>query len=71
MSVQPSYKHVMVNSTCHQKVWFQWVSNPVTDMYADSVVTVILRAERDPMPQKSKYLYTLVTRFQNKMPKTV
>ena len=37
------------------KVCFQWVSNPVTDMYADSVVTVILRAERDPMPQKSKY----------------
>ncbi|KAL8618913.1 Cleavage and polyadenylation specificity factor subunit 3 [Nucella lapillus] len=31
----------------------EWVSNPVTDMYADSVITVILRAERDPMPQKN------------------
>ncbi|KAK7098583.1 cleavage and polyadenylation specificity factor subunit 3-like [Littorina saxatilis] len=34
-------------------VLVEWVSNPVTDMYADSVVTVILRAERDPMPQKN------------------
>ena len=44
--------YVMVN--LYSKLCFQWVSNPVTDMYADSVVTVILRAERDPMPQKGK-----------------
>ncbi|ESO95466.1 hypothetical protein LOTGIDRAFT_188747 [Lottia gigantea] len=31
----------------------EWISNPVTDMYADAVVTVVLRAERDPMPQKA------------------
>lgn len=31
----------------------EWNSNPVTDMYADAVVTVILRAESDPMPQKN------------------
>lgn len=26
----------------------------MTDMYADAVVTVVLRAESDPMPQKSE-----------------
>ncbi|XP_025086332.1 cleavage and polyadenylation specificity factor subunit 3-like [Pomacea canaliculata] len=31
----------------------EWVANPVTDMYADAVVTVILRAERDPVPPKN------------------
>ncbi|KAL5006926.1 hypothetical protein ScPMuIL_015732 [Solemya velum] len=31
----------------------EWLANPVTDMYADAVVTVILRAESDPMPQKN------------------
>ncbi|XP_069132461.1 cleavage and polyadenylation specificity factor subunit 3-like [Argopecten irradians] len=30
----------------------EWVANPVTDMYADAVVTVVLRAETDPMPHK-------------------
>ncbi|XP_046546070.1 LOW QUALITY PROTEIN: cleavage and polyadenylation specificity factor subunit 3-like [Haliotis rubra] len=34
-------------------VVIEWIANPVTDMYADSVVTVILRAEKDPMPQKN------------------
>ncbi|KAL4224525.1 Cleavage and polyadenylation specificity factor subunit 3 [Mactra antiquata] len=29
-------------------VIIEWLSNPVTDMYADSVVTVVLRAETDP-----------------------
>ena len=38
---------------------FQWVANPVTDMYADAVMTVILRAETDPMPKKSKSPFTL------------
>ena len=31
------------------------MANPVADMYADAVMTVVLRAESDPMPQKSKY----------------
>lgn len=31
----------------------EWVANPVTDMYADAVMTVILRAETDPMPKKN------------------
>lgn len=30
-------------------------------MYADAVVTVVLRAESDPMPQKSEKKYTLFT----------
>lgn len=34
-------------------VIIEWIANPVTDMYADAVVTVVLRAESDPMPQKS------------------
>lgn len=33
-------------------VIIEWVSNPVTDMYADSVVTVVLQAENDPLRQK-------------------
>ncbi|XP_029652120.1 cleavage and polyadenylation specificity factor subunit 3 isoform X2 [Octopus sinensis] len=35
------------------RVLVEWNSNPVTDMYADAVVTVILRAESDPMPHKN------------------
>ena len=31
---------------------FQWSSNPVNDMFADAVVTVILKAESDTMPTK-------------------
>ncbi|GAB1611085.1 Hypothetical predicted protein [Argonauta hians] len=34
------------------RVVVEWNSNPVTDMYADAVVTVILRAESDPMPHR-------------------
>lgn len=34
-------------------VVIEWVANPVTDMYADAVMTVILRAETDPMPKKN------------------
>ncbi|KAL3842661.1 hypothetical protein ACJMK2_020651 [Sinanodonta woodiana] len=34
-------------------VILEWTANPVTDMYADAVVTVVLRAEMDPMPQKN------------------
>ncbi|XP_064603783.1 cleavage and polyadenylation specificity factor subunit 3-like [Liolophura sinensis] len=29
----------------------EWIANPVTDMYADAVVMVILRAESDALPQ--------------------
>ncbi|XP_014780990.1 cleavage and polyadenylation specificity factor subunit 3 [Octopus bimaculoides] len=42
--------------TLHVEPWrvlVEWNSNPVTDMYADAVVTVILRAESDPMPHKN------------------
>lgn len=31
----------------------EWMANPVADMYADAVMTVVLRAESDPMPQKN------------------
>ncbi|XP_041365300.1 cleavage and polyadenylation specificity factor subunit 3-like [Gigantopelta aegis] len=34
-------------------VVIEWIANPISDMYADAVVTVILRAEKDPMPQKA------------------
>ncbi|KAK3101085.1 hypothetical protein FSP39_000832 [Pinctada imbricata] len=37
----------------HSMAVIEWVANPVTDMYADAVVAVILRAESDPMPQRS------------------
>ena len=32
----------------------------MTDMYADAVMTVILRAETDPMPRKSMNLCNLL-----------
>ena len=28
--------------------WFQWVANPVNDMYADAVLAVILQVESNP-----------------------
>ncbi|XP_052067677.1 cleavage and polyadenylation specificity factor subunit 3-like [Mytilus californianus] len=31
----------------------EWMANPVADMYADAVMTVVLRAESDPMPQRN------------------
>ena len=34
--------------------YIEWTANPVTDMYADAVIAVILRAEQDPMPMKSE-----------------
>jgi len=33
-------------------VTIEWLSNPVTDMYADAVMTVVLQAEVDPLRQK-------------------
>lgn len=38
----------------HKLVTIEWLSNPVTDMYADAVMTVVLQAEIDPLRQKSK-----------------
>lgn len=38
----------------HKLVIIEWLSNPVTDMYADAVVTVVLRAESDPLRHKGK-----------------
>jgi len=38
-------------------VVIEWLSNPVTDMYADAVMTVVLQAENNPMRFKSKSLY--------------
>ncbi|GFO34423.1 cleavage and polyadenylation specificity factor subunit 3, partial [Plakobranchus ocellatus] len=32
--------------------YIEWTANPVTDMYADAVIAVILRAEQDPIPMK-------------------
>lgn len=37
----------------HKLVIIEWLSNPVTDMYADAVMTVVLQAEMDPLRQKS------------------
>lgn len=36
----------------YKLVIIEWSSNPVTDMYADAVVTVVLRAETDPLHHK-------------------
>lgn len=36
----------------HKLVTIEWLSNPVTDMYADAVMTVVLQAEVDPLRQK-------------------
>ncbi|XP_055958003.1 cleavage and polyadenylation specificity factor subunit 3 isoform X1 [Patella vulgata] len=47
------FKSVTIIFDSTRMVVVEWTSNPVTDMYADAVVTVILRAERDPMPQKA------------------
>lgn len=48
----------------------RWDSNPVYDMYADSVVAAILHAQANPVPdkcergvikcQKSKYIYIYI-----------
>ena len=43
----------------HKMAVIEWLANPVTDMYADAVITVVLRAEADPMPQKSKEVLVL------------
>ncbi|WAR03884.1 CPSF3-like protein [Mya arenaria] len=37
----------------HKLVIIEWLSNPVTDMYADAVVTVVMQAENDPLRHKS------------------
>lgn len=34
--------------------YIEWIANPVTDMYADAVIAVLLRAEQDPIPYKSR-----------------
>ncbi|RUS76897.1 hypothetical protein EGW08_015336 [Elysia chlorotica] len=33
--------------------YIEWTANPVTDMYADAVIAVILRAEQQPIPAKA------------------
>jgi len=33
--------------------YIEWTANPVTDMYADAVIAVLLKAEQDPIPVKS------------------
>ncbi|XP_005109022.1 cleavage and polyadenylation specificity factor subunit 3 [Aplysia californica] len=33
--------------------YVEWTANPVTDMYADAVIAVLLKAERDPIPVKN------------------
>ena len=32
--------------------WVQWVANPINDMYADAVLTVVIKAEADKIPGK-------------------
>ncbi|XP_023929900.1 cleavage and polyadenylation specificity factor subunit 3 [Lingula anatina] len=44
----------VINVVFEQRmVVLEWTASPLNDMYADSVLSVILRAERDPMPQKN------------------
>ena len=65
ISQKPFPKRKFIPTLKHRPncIIFQWVANPVTDMYADAVMTVILRAETDPMPQKSK-LFTIMVFIQ-------
>ncbi|KAK3793795.1 hypothetical protein RRG08_061929 [Elysia crispata] len=37
----------------HGVAYIEWTANPVTDMYADAVIAVILRAEQHPIPIKA------------------
>lgn len=41
---------------------FQWVANPVNDMYADAVLAGVLQANANPIPLKSKNIFI---RFEN------
>ena len=43
----------------NRSIVFQWAANPVNDMYADAVLTVVLKAETDTMPHKGMPLNIL------------
>ncbi|EFO99281.1 hypothetical protein CRE_15856 [Caenorhabditis remanei] len=41
----------------------KWESNPVSDMYADSVTAAILHAQANPVPEKCGYLVSLAMSY--------
>ena len=44
--------------------YIEWTANPVTDMYADAVLAVLLKAEKDPIPPKSElYILDIINEF--------
>lgn len=47
---------------------FQWLANPVNDMYADAVLTAILQAETVDPPKKQLNLPTKIDRMHFKVP---
>ena len=34
---------------------FQWIANPLNDMYADAVTTVVLEVQSNPKAQKGEF----------------
>ena len=59
-------------STLHSKVpvtyiLFQWVANPVNDMYSDSIVAAILQADLLDAPVKSSTINAKVDRMHFKV----
>lgn len=42
---------------------FQWVANPVNDMYADAVLAVILQVESNPTAAQGDYYTSMKPRL--------
>lgn len=40
---------------------FQWIANPLNDMYADAVTTVVLEVQSNPKAQKGRFLNVVWT----------
>lgn len=39
---------------------FQWIANPLNDMYADAVTTVVLEVQSNPKAQKRKNIFHIL-----------
>lgn len=53
------------------RVVFQWVANPVNDMYADAIVAAVLQADLLDTPSKSMAASVKVDRMHFKVNNTV
>lgn len=42
-------------------ILFQWIANPLNDMYADAVTTVVLEVQSNPKAQKGRFLNVVWT----------